>query len=132
VVLDEATGADWRQLPLAGDEGEIVAAFRRLPHRQLVVLGPAGAGKSVLAMLLTLGLVEDPEPGQPVPVLLPLASWNPARESVRDFLIRRLGEEYEFLTTPGEDGRSTAELLVASSMVLPVLDGTSAAGRSPP
>jgi predicted negative regulator of RcsB-dependent stress response len=123
VVLDEPAGNDWQQVPLQGDADEIVAAFRRLPHRQLVVLGQAGAGKSVLAMLLTLRLIEEIEPGQPVPVLLPIASWNPDAESVYDFLVRRLGEEYQFLGRHGEDGRTLAEVLVAHGRVLPVLDG---------
>jgi tetratricopeptide (TPR) repeat protein len=123
VVLDELPGADWQQLPLEGDVEAIVAAFRDLPHRQLVVLGEPGAGKSVLAMLLTLRLIEDPEARQPVPVLLPIASWNPTVELPQEFVARRLGEEYEFLAERGAHGRSVAELLVAQGRVLPVLDG---------
>jgi hypothetical protein len=46
VVLNEPTDADWQQLPLQGNADEIVAAFRRLPDRQLVVIGQAGAGKA--------------------------------------------------------------------------------------
>jgi len=65
-------------LPLRGDVGEITAAFRGLPPRQLVVLGEPGAGKSVLAVLLTRGLLGERRPDDPVPVLLPVASWNPA------------------------------------------------------
>ena len=123
VVLDESANADWRQLPLQGDVDEIVAAFRRLPYRQLVVLGEAGAGKSVLAMLLTLRLLKDHEPEQPVPVLLPIASWNPAQESVHDFLVRRLGEDYPSLAVRGESGQALAQLLVARRKIVPVLDG---------
>jgi NACHT domain len=123
VVLGESANADWRQLPLQGDADEIVAAFRRLPYRQLVVLGEAGAGKSVLAMLLTLRLLKDPEPGQLVPVLLPIASWDPAKESVRDFLARRLGEDYPSLAGHGEGGQTLAQLLVVRRGILPVLDG---------
>ena len=40
-----------------GPNAELVTAYRRLPHRQLMVLGGAGAGKSVFGMLLTLGLL---------------------------------------------------------------------------
>jgi hypothetical protein len=46
-------------LPLEGDVRDIVTAFLGLPHRQLMVLGEAGAGKSVLATLLTAGLLEE-------------------------------------------------------------------------
>jgi hypothetical protein len=123
VVLDDPEAPDRRQLPLEGDVGAIVAAFRDLPHRQLVVLGEPGAGKSVLAMLLTTRLIQDPEDGQPVPVLLPIASWNPTAESPQEFVIRRLGEEYEFLDKQDADGRGLAERLVTQRRVLPVLDG---------
>ena len=122
VVLDEP-GADWQQLWLQGGADEIVAAFRGLPHRQMVVLGEAGAGKSILAVLLTLGLIREPGPGQPVPVLLPIASWNPKVESAQHFIVRRLGEEYPFLAGRAEDGRTLAEFLVARDKVLPILDG---------
>ena len=123
VVFGDNSDADWRQLPLQGDADEVVAAFRRLPYRQLVVLGEAGAGKSVLAMLLTLRLLKDPEPGQQVPMLLPIASWNPAQESLQDFLVRRLGEDYPSLAEHGEDGQTLARLLAARRRILPVLDG---------
>lgn len=82
VVLDDLEGGEWREMPLAGDLGQIMTAFRALPHGQLVVLGEAGAGKSVLAMLLTLGLIETRRPDDLVPVLLPIDSWNPAVERV--------------------------------------------------
>src|SRR5262249_41298239 len=79
-VLDTGDDNDWRELPLEGDLDGTVAAFQALPHAQLVVLGEAGAGKSVLAMVLTLGLVEVRAPSDPVPMLLPIASWNPSVE----------------------------------------------------
>jgi len=63
VVLDEEVGADWCQLPLEGDLQEIVAAFRELPHGQLGVLGDAGAGKSILAMPLDLGIDQGSRAG---------------------------------------------------------------------
>jgi hypothetical protein len=44
-----------------------------------VVLGEPAAGKSVVALLLTLGLLPD----EPVPVLLTVSSWNPHQEDLR-------------------------------------------------
>jgi hypothetical protein len=124
VVFDQhVAGADWQQLPLEGDASQIVTAFRQLPHRQLVVLGEAGAGKTILTMLLTIGLIKDPEPGQAVPVLLSIASWNPTRESAREFVIRRVAEEYEFLAKRQIKGQSLAERILAQGRILPVLDG---------
>jgi hypothetical protein len=74
-------GSTWREMPLQGDIHEIVAAFRDLPRRQLVVLGEPGAGKTALTVLLTLGLLEPRLPGEPVPVLLALTSWAPDVEN---------------------------------------------------
>ncbi|MEW2355765.1 hypothetical protein [Spirillospora sp. NPDC029432] len=125
VVLDDQEGADWDRLPLRGDVREIVSAFQALPNRQLVILGEAGAGKSVLAMLLTLGLLDGSRPAEPVPVLLPIASWDPIAEDFKAYLIRRLREEYRFLDRPGpgRDGLSLAEALLAGGRILAVLDG---------
>ncbi|MFI6393931.1 hypothetical protein [Nonomuraea sp. NPDC050540] len=123
LVIDDDSGASWELLPLTGTARETVAAFRALPHRQLVVLGEPGAGKSVLAMLLTLGLLKEAAAGGTVPVLLPISSWNPALESVEEFVIRRLDEDYDLLTVRGGDGPAWARELVEAGRVLPVLDG---------
>ncbi|MER6831971.1 hypothetical protein ABT352_38695 [Streptosporangium sp. NPDC000563] len=130
VVLDDQAGADWEMLPLRGHAEEIVRAFLDLPHGRLVVLGEPGAGKSVLAILLTLGLLQHrqtlpPEERDraPVPVLVPIASWNPEAEHLKAFLARRLGEEYPRLHQIGEDGISPAATLIADRLVLPILDG---------
>lgn len=123
VVLDEPAEPGWSERPLEGDARGIMAAFRRLPHRQLVVLGEAGGGKTILATLLSQDLLKNALPGEPVPALLPIASWNPGLEPALDFVIRRLGEEHEFLSARTSDGRSMAEVLVEGGKVLPVLDG---------
>jgi hypothetical protein len=121
-VLDRS-GADWRQMPLAGDAEAIVGAFGSLPHEQLVILGEAGAGKSVLAILLTLGLLEARETGRPVPVLLPIASWNPSQEKFGAFVTRRLEEEHKHLRPRDASGSSLASRLVKSRAVIPIVDG---------
>ncbi|MGA4843744.1 hypothetical protein [Streptomyces sp. G45] len=55
----------------------IVATFREIPSRRLVVLGEPGAGKTVLAVRFVLGALADRRVGDPVPVLFPLAGWDP-------------------------------------------------------
>lgn len=83
----------------------------------------AGAGKSVLALLLTLGLLEDPAVDEPVPLLLPIAGWDdPSREEAAQFAARRLAED----CSRGLGGAGTQELtrnLVERGRVLLVLDG---------
>ena len=74
------------RLVQSGELNDIAATFRQIQPRQLVILGEPGAGKTVMAILLTLGLLADPQPDEPVPVLLPLASWNPRREHLHTWM----------------------------------------------
>ena len=73
--------------------------------------------------MLTLGLLSDPEPGEPVPVLLPLASWDPRNEHLYTWLARKLTEEYPGLGNAAAYGPHAAQRLVADERVMPVLDG---------
>jgi hypothetical protein len=111
------------RLRLGGDVREVVEKFVQLPYRQLVVVGRPGAGKSVLMMLLTLGLLRRRRPGQQVPVLLNLSSWNPDGEHLLSWFSRRLLEEYPALGNRDRYGPDVATHLVTSGVVLPVLDG---------
>jgi len=103
----------------------IVGFFEQLPQPQLLVLGDKGAGKTVLAMLLTTGLLarrRRRRPCGPVPVLLSLSSWNPTREHLAVWIEKRLLEEYPALGSP-EFGPDAAARLVAEGRILPILDG---------
>ncbi|MFF4492393.1 BTAD domain-containing putative transcriptional regulator [Streptomyces sp. NPDC001544] len=108
---------------LRGDISDVALKFRSLPVRQLVVLGEPGAGKTVLAILLTLGLLADRTPGDPTPVLMSLTSWNPQRDHLHTWLARRLVEEYPGLGNTKAYGRDAAIRLVTDERVIPVLDG---------
>ncbi|MEV4339079.1 hypothetical protein [Streptomyces sp. NPDC049590] len=79
----EAASA-WALSPagLAGKGGDIIQVFERVPTRRLVVLGEPGAGKTMLLIRLLLAMLEHRPPGGPVPVLFPLASWDPARQDL--------------------------------------------------
>ncbi|MET8540480.1 NACHT domain-containing protein [Kitasatospora sp. NPDC004799] len=103
--------------------GTMAGALLGLEHRRLLILGGAGAGKTTLAVLLTLELLarrltrgED----VPVPVMLSLESWDAERVNFHDWLIGRITEEHPGL--PRVDGRHPARLLVSERRLLPVLD----------
>ena len=94
--------------------------------RRLVVLGEPGAGKSMLAVHLTLQVLARRRPDGPVAVLLTAAGWNPVQpldEWIADQLV---GLDHRLARmVPGPDAvrRSLAADLVASGAILPVLDG---------
>jgi thioredoxin-like negative regulator of GroEL len=123
VVFDEPNTSSWEEAPLAGDLDSIVTEFVALPHRQLVVLGEPGAGKTVLAIMLTLGLTKARVRGQSAPVLLTLTEWEADREPLDLYLARRLAEEYPDLGAPAVDGGTLATVIVDHGEILPVLDG---------
>lgn len=94
--------------------------------RRLVVVGDVGSGKSIVALELTIQLLERRRPGQPVPVLLPIAGWDPERElddwvaGQLALISRRLARSV--ISATGQR-RTVARELVARGFVLPILDG---------
>ena len=108
-----------RPLRLRGDVRQVADVFRQVQARQLVILGAPAAGKSVLALLLTLSL----SPDEPVPVLLAISSWNPHREDLHSWVARRIVEEYPALANSRRYGPDAARRLLDDKRVAPVLDG---------
>ncbi|MFD8596059.1 NACHT domain-containing protein [Kitasatospora sp. NPDC059646] len=110
----------------------LAAYFRRTPGRRLVLLGPAGAGKSVLAVRLARDLLAERQAAgggarggaEPVPLVLHLASWNPG-QGLDTWAADRLAAEYPELCTPvpGAVPEVVAGRLIGGGRVLPVLDG---------
>ncbi|WP_158102486.1 NACHT domain-containing protein [Streptomyces africanus] len=115
---------------LAGSDGEIVEVFTaRVPGRRLLILGEPGAGKTMLLVRLLLGLLQSREAGSPVPVIFPLASWDPDRRELDAWLAERLATDYPGLAAPAPaaSGRgqvtSRARALLDQHLIIPLLDG---------
>lgn len=90
---------------------------RTLSSGRLVVLGEPGAGKTVLAMMLTIGLLEARSAGAPTPVLLSAASWDPVMQPLDDWIVGGLAGAYY-------SGREEIpRLLLGHGLLLPILDG---------
>ncbi|PWK33311.1 NACHT domain-containing protein [Actinoplanes xinjiangensis] len=132
-VLGDGTAGSGLPLFLDGDAVDIVTRFRELPRRQLVILGAPGAGKSVLAMLLALGLLENPEEGQRVPVVIALNGWRADTEPLSRILERGLVDGHQTILADAGDPERVARWLLEHRRILPVLDGLDelpAAGRA--
>ena len=110
---------------LGGEFDEILSTFQRVPSRRLVILGSAGAGKSVLVTKLARELLAAREAGMPLPVIVSAATWNPGSalsDWIADQLVRtHPGLAAEIKAATGEVA-SVAKVLVNGG-VIPILDG---------
>jgi hypothetical protein len=102
----------------------IGAYFRQQASpRRLVVLGEAGAGKTVLAVHLLLDLLRDRKDAStatlqfaiPVPVRVNIAGWDGGGDFT-SWLTGRLGTDYRLQ-------EKQAEKLLEAGRILPILDG---------
>ncbi|MEU8210897.1 hypothetical protein AB0B85_17080 [Micromonospora sp. NPDC049044] len=84
---------------------------------RLVIAGPKGAGKSVLAARLAQGLLA--EPGSPhLPVAVSVLGWHPERQSVLDWLTQEILRRY-----PGPGIRpADVRRLLQQDAILPIVD----------
>jgi len=114
----------------------VAGYYRSLDRGRMVVLGEAGAGKTVLATQLVIDLIDElPEgelqPGKrpPVPVWFTLASVDLgeaeslARVSGKELADRLDRQMAAQISAAYQIPRSTAEELIRDHWVLPVLDG---------
>lgn len=121
-----ATAAGW---PLTGEFPDdpsdcrppataLAEAFAAHPARRLVILAEPGAGKTTLAVLFVLAALAASAPDSPVPVLVPVAGWNP-EEPIDEWLADRLFTDYPDAFRRRKDVRRA----LVQHRVMPVLDG---------
>ena len=111
---------------LTGFEHELPAIMEKVPTGWLVVLGGSGSGKTMLMLRTVRDLIEQRANGDPVPVFLPMASWDPDNDSLRAWLERQLLIDYPGLgaiVSRGEERTSRIALLLDEQKIVPVLDG---------
>ena len=116
-------GAAAQPLLLDGELDQIVEAYLSVPSCRLVVLGEAGAGKSILTLRFLVDWLDARVPGDRVPVIFGLDSWDPAATSLRDWMCAHLVRDHPFLAAPAAHGGSLARALLDTGKILPVLDG---------
>ena len=129
------TGAGWpsptgswaaSSSDLSGEGNQLAGLLARVPTGRLVVLGEPGAGKTMLMVRLALDLLKSRAPGGPVPVLVPVASWNPAEQDLHEWLKAQLSIAWPALTEPapfGAEGTTRIGALLAEGLIFPILDG---------
>ncbi|HET8658151.1 MAG TPA: NACHT domain-containing protein [Micromonosporaceae bacterium] len=122
-ICRSAPGQRASSLDLAGHLDQITAVYQRIPSSRLVVLGKAGAGKTILAGRLVAGLLATRTHDDPIPVVLNLSTWNPTAASLEAWLAARLIEDHPGLAGPGPTSGTLAADLVTTERILPVLDG---------
>ncbi|MGI5213485.1 NACHT domain-containing protein [Plantactinospora sp. CA-290183] len=110
-------------LDLSGRDGGIHDSFRRIPSGRMMVLGPAGSGKSVLAMRLARRLVAERSADGPIPVLLYVASWDAASTHFDRWVVSQIANRYPRLAAAHPRWAEALRDLLDANVILPILDG---------
>jgi NACHT domain len=122
-LMDVRTNRTMDVLTVASSENvrTLIAEFRKLRRRRLVILGGAGAGKTTLAVQILLELMRPGENASgPVPVLLSLTGWDVTFQDFREWVSDRIIHDYPALS---DVGPHVVRALVSRNEILPILDG---------
>jgi hypothetical protein len=136
VSLASGTGAhpglqpgNWALDPqgLAGlDEGDLCEILEKVPTGWLAVLGESGSGKTMLMLRTVREILKHRTASDPVPVFVPMTSWDPETDSLRAWLEQQLPVDYPALrasVTLGAQRTSRIGMLLDEQKIMPVLDG---------
>jgi NACHT domain len=130
-----SSGAGWPSPPaakrwaagpsdLAGRGNDLATVLAKVPTGRLLVLGEPGAGKTMLMVRLVLDQLSRRHDGEPVPVLVSAASWNPIGQDLRGWLAAQLISVDPGLAATATRGRSSlAERLIEAGLVMLIMDG---------
>jgi hypothetical protein len=120
VVYDELAGG--------GGLGKLYKLYGGLASGRMVLVGPAGAGKTSAAFFLIWHALSQRRDAaredrlrMPVPVMLMLRDWDPGTEPFTDWVARQLSQSYRLFR--GRHGREQAKNLLAHGRIAVFLDG---------
>ena len=112
----------------AGQLDDLHAVYGGLRSGRLVIAGPPGAGKSSAAVLLVLAALKhrdrvsaEDRAKVPVPVLFTAQDWDPRRQHLEGWLVRRLQQSYPLFA--GWSGAEKAQGLIGAGKIAVILDG---------
>lgn len=108
------------------DEEDLRGILEKVPTGWLVVLGGSGSGKSMLMLRTVREIINHRKSGDPVPVFVPMTSWDPKKDSLRTWLEKQLLIDYPGLgasVTRGHKRTTLLAMLLDDQKILPILDG---------
>jgi hypothetical protein len=99
------------------DPRKIADFFLDESKGRMMLLGGPGSGKTVLAIQLLLQLItRRTKENNSVPVIFALASWNPMKTDLEQWLASQLSTRFAL-------GEKLAEKLIEYGLIVPILDG---------
>lgn len=122
-ILGTPAGSDADPVPLSGTMEQIAHIYHNVPSGRMMILGKAGAGKTVLVLRLALDLLSVWTLMSRVPVILNIGSWNPITTPLQEWIEIQLIHNYTGMESTRRGHASMASTLIAADRILPILDG---------